>query len=364
MAPPPPAPLSQRPSDPIPGPAAWHGRELSGSTAWIRQIPAAALDELHAALGLVRRRRLAWRDISRDDFPLPEFSGTLADVSRELEEGRGVVLLRGLPVDRYAEDELRQIFWGIGAHLGVARHQNAHGELLGEVRDEARLYGAVRQPAAPRGEPGRPPTSRARARSSGPLRFHTDRTDVVGLFCVRKARSGGISKVVSSVAVHNAILERRPDLHALLCQDYYRSREGEEVAGERRHYALPVFAVRDGHFTSQYSRTFVEAAQRISEVPRMSAAQDEALDLLAEVAEELCLWMTFEPGDIQLLNNHVIYHARTAYEDDEAADSDRLLLRLWLSVPNSRPLPPGFEGLWGSIEAGALRGGIAQAPSS
>ncbi len=349
---------------PIAGPAAWHGRELAASPAWVRQIPAVARDELHAALGLVQRRGLTWRDITRDDFPLPEFSGMLADVSRELEEGRGVVLMRGIPVDRYAEDELRQLFWGIGTHLGVARHQNAHGELLGEVRDEVRVYGVVRQPAIPRGEPGRPPTSRARARSSGPLRFHTDRTDVVGLFCVRKARSGGISKVVSSVAVHDAILERRPDLHALLCQDYYRSREGEEVTGERRHYALPVFAVRDGHFTSQYSRTFVEAAQRIPEVPRMSAAQDEALDLLAEVAEELCLQMTLEPGDIQLLNNHVIYHARTAYEDDEAADSDRLLLRLWLSVPNSRPLPHGFEVLWGSIQPGALRGGIAQAPTS
>jgi alpha-ketoglutarate-dependent taurine dioxygenase len=166
--------------------------------------------------------------------------------------------------------------------------------------------------------------------------------------------------VVSSLAVRNAILARRPDLHALLRQDYHRTREGEEAGGERSVYAMPVFGLRDGLFTSQYSRTFVEAAQRVAGVPPMRAAQDAALDLLAEVAQELCYEMTLEPGDIQLLNNHVIYHGRTAYEDADGADGDRLLFRLWLSTPNSRPLPEGFEVLWGSIEPGAPRGGIAQ----
>jgi hypothetical protein len=93
-------------------------------------------------------------------------------------------------------------------------------------------------------------------------------------------------------------------------------------------------------------------------VPRLTAAQDEALDLLAEVAEELCYEMSLLPGDLQLLNSHVTYHARTAYQDDVASKQDRLLYRLWISVPNSRALPPGFEVLWGRIEAGALRGGI------
>jgi hypothetical protein len=121
---------------------------------------------------------------------------------------------------------------------------------------------------------------------------------------------------------------------------------------------MPIFAVHDGRFTSQYSRTFVEAAQRIPGVPRLTAAQDEALDLWAEVCEELAYAMDLEPGDVQLLNNHVVYHARTTYEDDPAPGRDRFLMRLWLSMPNSRALPPGFEALWGSIEAGALRGGI------
>jgi hypothetical protein len=347
-------------AEPLGGPAAWRGEELTGSTDWIWPVSDAAVAELDAALQAVKRRGLAWRDIGREDFSIPVFARTLAEVQRELEDGRGVVLLRGLPVDRYGEDDLRALYFGIGAHLGSARYQNSRGELIGEVRDELRAYGAVQQPAMPGRAAEAPPTSRYKARSSGPLRFHTDRTDVVALLCVRQARTGGVSRVVSSVAIHDTILARRPDLHALLFQDYHRSREGEEAGGERRTYALPVWGIRDGRFTSQYSRTFVEAAQRLPGVPPLTAAQDEALDLLAEVAEELCYEMALVPGDLQLLNSHVTYHARTAYEDDAASKQDRLLYRLWLSVPNSRALPAGFEVLWGRTEAGAIRGGIDQ----
>jgi hypothetical protein len=340
---------------PITGRAAWHGEDLARATDWIRPITPAEQQELDAALRAVTRRGLAWREMTREDFPIPRFARALAEVRHELESGRGVVLLRRLPVERYTEDELRIVYWGLGLHLGTPRYQNPDGELIGDVRDENRLYGAVREAVAT----GEPRSSRNKARSAGPLRFHTDRVDVVTLLCVRQAARGGQSRIASSIAVHNAILQRRPDLHALLCAPYYHSRQGE-AGGEGQYYAMPIFAVHDGRFTSQYSRTFVEAAQRIPGVPPLTAAQDEALDLWAEVCEELAYSMDLEPGDVQLLNNHVVYHARTTYEDDPAPGRDRFLMRLWLSMPNSRALPPGFEPLWGAIEAGALRGGIAR----
>lgn len=342
-------------AQPILGRVAWRGDELAASTDWIRILTTPELNELDAALRSVQGRGLAWRDMTQQDFAIPRLAASLAEVRRELEDGRGVVLLRRIPVERYTEDELRIIYWGLGLHAGTPRYQNPKGELIGDVRDENRLYGAVREAVAT----GEVRSSRNKARSAGPLRFHTDRVDVVTLLCVRPAASGGLSKIASAVAVHNAILARRPDLHALLCQPYYHTRQGE-AGGEARYYAMPLFATRDGRFTSQYSRTFVEAAQRIPEVPRMTAAQDEALDLWAEVCEELCYTMDMRPGDIQLLNNHVVYHARTTYEDDPTPGRDRFLMRLWLSMPNSRALPEGYETLWGSVEAGALRGGIAQ----
>jgi hypothetical protein len=345
-------------AQPLAGPEAWRGEDLAGSSEWIRPVSDRAAEELDAALGALRRRGLRWPAFGRDDFPLPTFSRELAAALDELEHGRGFALFRGLPVGRYSDTDLKDVYWGIGAHLGAARYQNATGELIGEVRDENRRYGQVREPSM---DPALGRTSRSKARSAGPLRFHTDRCDVVSLLCVRSARAGGLSKIVSAVAVSNAILARRPDLHALLCEDYHRSRQGEEAGGERQAYALPVFAAHEGRFTTQYSRTFVEAAQKLPRVPRLSPAQDEALDLLAEVCEELCLTMDLRPGDLQLLNNHVIYHARTAYADADGPDRDRLLLRLWLAPPNSRALPPGFEVLWGTTAAGAPRGGIAQA---
>jgi hypothetical protein len=339
------------------GPEAWLGADMARSTEWVRPLSARAIGELDAALRGLRSRGLEWPRFGRADFPLPTLAPELAAVLDELEYGRGFVVLRGLPVARYADEALKNLAWGLGIHLGHIRYQNASGELIGEVRDEVRRYGEVQQPSLGAAL-GR--SSRSKARSNGPLRFHTDRCDVVGLLCVRKAPVGGLSKIVSAVSVSNAMLARRPDLHALLFQDYWRSRQGEESGGEHQAYALPVFAVHQGKFTTQYSRTFVEAAQKLAGVPRLSAAQNEALDLHAALCEELALTMELQPGDVQLLNNHVIYHGRTAYEDEAGHDHDRLLLRLWLAPPNSRPLPPGFEVLWGTTEPGVPRGGIQQ----
>jgi hypothetical protein len=341
----------------IPGPQAWLGRDMAASTAWIRPFSSRAIEEIDGALRGVQRRGLRWPKFGRDDFPLPTFSADIAEVLEELENGRGFVLLRGLPVDRYSEDELKDLYWGLGAHFGWHRYQNAMGELIGEVRDENRRYGSVKEPTM---DPTLGRSSRNKARSAGPLRFHTDRCDVVTLLTVRRAKHGGLSKIVSAPSVSNAIRERRPDLHALLCQDYWRSRQGEEAGGEKNVFPMPIFCWHEGKFSTQYSRTFVEAAQNLPDVPRMTAAQDEALDLHAALCEELCFTMDFEPGDIQLLNNHVSYHGRTHYEDGDGAEQDRLLLRMWVATPNSRPLPSSYLPIWGTTAPGVPRGGIAQ----
>jgi hypothetical protein len=339
------------------GRAGWYGKELDQSGAWIRTLTDTHRAEIDAALARVQRARLPQFGFGRDDFPLPTTAALLADISDELENGLGAVRLRGLPVERYSDDDIRRIFWGLGRHLGTAVYQNARGEIMGEVRDETKRPDKTYAPI----EAGKIVSSRARARSTGPLRWHTDRCDVIALLCVRNAKAGGISKLTSIVTIYNEIQRRRPDLLALLCQDYWRARPADEDGAAPTHaFALPVFGVQDGKLTCQYSRTYVEQAQEFSDVPRLTRAQNEALDLLAEVAEEICLYSPFVPGDIQLLNNHVVYHGRTAYADDAAAGRARLLIRLWLATPNSRALPDGFETFWGSIEPGALRGGVPQ----
>jgi hypothetical protein len=178
---------------------------------------------------------------------------------------------------------------------------------------------------------------------------------------------GGVSTLASTPAIHNAILAKRPDLLDALFTDYWRSRFGEEGTGKdgssttrASAYPLPIFGVRDGKFTSHYSLTFIEAAQMAADIPKLTPAQKEAIDMLMATAQELCFEMTLEPGDLQLINSHVTYHGRTPFEDDASSGHDRLLLRLWLTMANNRPLPEGHEVLWRSIEAGKPRGGIAQ----
>jgi hypothetical protein len=203
-------------------------------------------------------------------------------------------------------------------------------------------------------------SSGARTLSSGQLRFHTDRCDVVGLLCVRQASEGGVSKLASSATVYNEILKRRPDLHALLCKPIPRSRFGEEAGGEHVAYDLPVFGVRDGKLTSHFSLTYIENAQLLPSVRRLTDAEHEAIRMLLDVAQEVCFEMRFAPGDMQLLNNHVIYHGRTAFKDNTSTGEERLLMRLWLSVPNSRALPEDHAVLWGDVAGGKPHGGIAQ----
>jgi hypothetical protein len=349
---------------PLRGPSVWLGKDMKDSGRWIRTLTPEHVDELDAALKAVRG--LQWSEIKREDFPLHALDELLDDIADELENGSGIMKLRGFPVDRYGEDDLRKLYFGLGTHLGTPVFQNRSGELMRAIRDEGahvgRTYGQTRDQKG-----GTFLSSYARTLTNGGLRFHTDRTDVVGLLCVRQAMKGGVSTLVSTPAIHNAVLARSPDVLEALFTDFWRSRFGEEGTGKdgssttrATAYPLPIFGLRDGKFTSHYSLTFIEAAQLASDIPKLTPLQKEGIDMLMAAAQELCFEMTLDPGDVQFINSHVTYHGRTPFEDDASSGHDRLLLRLWLTMPNNRPLPKGHEVLWRSIEPGEPRGGIQQ----
>ncbi len=346
---------------PLHGPFAWQGADLARDERWVLPWSAAELAELEAAAAHATARGTTWPTVTQADFPLDLVRRKLARVADELEDGCGVVKLTGLPVDRFDEATLRLVWMGLARHLGEARFQDCRGQLMREIRDEGGDVGGRHgQIVDPDGRSFI--SSSARTYSSGALRWHTDRTDVVGLLTASQAKSGGISRVASSVVVHNAMIERRPDLAAVLYRPIWRSRLGEEQGGENAIYPLPVFAVRAGKFTSHYSRTYVEAAQMLPQTPRMTDEQWRALDLLAALCDELGYEMRLAEGDMQFINSHVTYHARTPFEDDTASGRVRRLLRVWLCLPARHRALPADQGiLWRNVEAGKLRGGIAQA---
>lgn len=331
---------------PLLGPDVWLGKEMEQRTDWIHVLAKDEIADLQRAIRALRSAGSEMYAVTAESFPLPVFSRRFAAISHDLEHGCGVANIRGIPTDTFSMEDLRWVLWGIGAHLGTAVSQNKIGEFFAEVKD----YGE---------QLGRPDSRGYRTASS--LRFHTDRCDVVALLCARQCKEGGDSRIVSTPAIHNAMLERRPDLLDELFGPYHHSRQSEEVPGESPFYVNPVFGVHKGRFSSQYSRSYVESAQKFNATPRLRKEQDEALDMLAGLAEKLCMQTRMEPGDIQLLNNHVTYHSRTAITDYDEPDKKRLVYRLWLSTPESRELPAGYEVLWGHTQAGALRGGVTPA---
>ncbi|MBV9859664.1 MAG: TauD/TfdA family dioxygenase [Alphaproteobacteria bacterium] len=339
---------------PIEGPAAWRGADLAGNPDWRRSLTDREVAALMRAAEESRARGAGPTGFGADRFAIPELAPVLGWLAEQLERGPGVARLCGFPVERVSRDELRRMFWGFCANLGTPIYQTAAGEILGEVKDETGSGAALTYDG-----PGPLKSARTVARSTGALRFHTDKTDLVCLLCASNGIAGGISKVVSSVTLHNEIARRRPDLLRVLYQPFWRMRPADEE-GERddRVFAMPVFARGpDGGFTSQYSRTYINQAQEVPGVPPLTEAQNEAMDMIHAIGEEVCLQMPFVPGEVQFMNQHVTYHGRTAFTDDPQSGAQRVLLRIWLSVPFSRALPAGHAVQWGDVRAGALRGG-------
>ena len=331
---------------PIEGPTAWTGAEMRGREAeWSYRLSPSEVAELEAALQSVQALGLDIADIRREHFPLPTLGPALERLRAEVLNGRGFVLLRGVPVEDRPIAESATIYWGIGSHFGSARSQNAKGHLLGHVYD---LGGSSKND----------PTVRSYATSERQS-FHIDRCDVVALLCLRRATSGGQSAIVSSMMLHNVMAERRPDRLERLYQPVPVDRRGEVPEGKLPFYEAPVFNAHNGLVSVLYSRLHIGSAQRFPEARRLTPEDVEALDMLQTLAgdPELRLDMNFMPGDIQFLHNHTILHARTGYEDWPEVERKRHLLRLWLSPPNARPLPAVFAECYGTIMIGD-RGGI------
>jgi len=334
------------PRPPIEGPSAWIGSDMRKREAeWSYRLSPAEAAEIERAVQAVRARGLDLADIRREDFPLPALGPVLDRLRAEVLDGRGFVLLRGMPVENRPIAEAATAYWGVGAYFGSARSQNAKGHLLGHIYDLG-------------GSSAADPNTRSYATAER-QNFHIDRCDVVALMCLRRAKAGGQSAIVSSMTVHNVMAARRPDLLERLYQTFPVDRRGEVPEGKAPFYEAPVFNEYAGTLSVLYSRLHIGSAQRFPEARRLTPEDIEALDMLADLAggPELRLDMTFMPGDIQFLHNHTILHARSAYEDWPDVERKRHLLRLWLSPPGARPLPPVFAECYGGITIGD-RGGI------
>ena len=323
--------------------AVWYGKELTSRSDWQFALTDEHVAELQAALAAVTHT--ATYEITREAFALATLGPQLRAFQDALETGPGLVRISGFPIDRYKPGQANRAYWGMMQHLGTPVSQSATGERLFAVRDA----GFADDDRRARG-----PNTKKR------LSFHTDRCDVIGFLCVQPAASGGENFVVSSAALYNTIEHERPDLLEVLKQPYYYQRHTVDTGNDLPYCQQPIFSFCEGHFACSFLRVLIDRAYASGEVPPMSDEQREALDFLEEVAERPSMQVRFfqERGDIVLLNNWATLHRRTEFVDHPDAERKRHLVRIWLSVPNSRPIDPMFEDNFGATEAGALRGGM------
>lgn len=338
--------MSSKFAEHAPVPGGWYGSELVDQPeSWRVRLPGDVADDLFRAAAA-----LPPGDVSADPCrPRPKVSDNtrrlVSELYRRLAGEPGVVVLSGFPVEEPPE-WTRRAYLVLGLLLGQPVRQRLDREFL--VRIE------IAEPDAPGADQAVTPTA---------LPFHIDRaTDVIGLLCVRSARTGGLSLLVSSRTVHNVLLERHPDLLSELYEPFPMSVPpllGPEGVQDERWCEAPVFSRIGEHFAAYCARRVIEYSQNLPGAPQLTRRQRAALDAVDEVTATpgIRLEMALEPGDLQLINNLTVMHSRTAYPG-EPSGQGRLLLRLHLAFAGSPQLPAEYTTLYGATDAGTYRGGL------
>ena len=306
------------------GPSAWVAADFEKDNSWLHQLTDSTIETIDSALRTALATGLAMSQLGEQHFPVGDFKTQLDQFADELENGRGFLLIKGLPVDRYTEEEIRIIYYCLGLHLGTPVRQNYNGDLLGVVMNtgdlkdqQTRVY-----------------------ETNAYLPYHTDPSDVVGLLCLQQAKSGGLSSLVSTASVYNQIVENHPEFLAL----YYRQFFSAHL-GTKEPTPTPIFSFFEGKLSCRFLRQYLELGSEMMKQP-LSSVEVEALDIFDSISHDpkMRINMMMEPGDLQFANNYAILHSRTEFEDFEDEALRRKKLRLWLKMPNARKLAADFPG--------------------
>lgn len=325
--------------------SAWKGPELGAKDDFAIDLEARHIDAFDRALEVIEAGGVTLDAMERRHFEVPEITADIADWFAQVQDGRGFVLVRGFPLERYSQEQIELIYWGIGTHMGTGVSQSVLGDRLGHVTDHS----------------GHDPNARA-YRNARELGLHTDFSEIVSLFSLARAKRGGASRIASATTVHNEILKRDPSLLAPLYEGFPYYRSGEQGPGEDpvTPWNVPVFSYIDGKLSARYIREYIDRGAAITGRTIEGHAL-EALDAFEHFANspDIYLEMMLEPGEALFQNNFATMHARTAFEDDEAAGFKRHLLRLWLDVENGRPARREME----LFETTGIRRQEGQTPS-
>lgn len=315
--------------EPVNHPAAWRGNEISSIDELSFILQDRHLSALDRALKSVHARGLDLNSVEKADFDLSAISHDIEKIENEILHGRGIVIIRGFPVNDYSLEDIEILYWGLGTYLGTGESQSKMGDRLGHVEDVS----------------GKDNNQRAYRNSVG-IMPHTDLSDIVGMLSIRKAKNGGLSIYTSALAIHNQILATRPDLLAPLYRGYRYHLFGEQAPGDPpvTAHEISVLSQRDGFVSARYIPEYI--IRGVEQLGKPLTGLDlEALNYFNELAidDKLRLDMMLEPGDLSFINNYTMLHTRDAFFDGNEPHEKRLLLRLWLSSNYRRPVVDNLE---------------------
>ncbi len=324
--------------------SAWLPQELAADSNWIHVLTETEREELARASADAMRRGLTPESFDKSDFPLPVMSETIERLVDEVDIGRGIGLIRGVAVNDYEPAQLRLLYWGIGVHAGDIISQNSRGQRLAEVTDRGNSYAD--------------PNARGFA-TNAELVPHVDTSDMTMLLCVRAAKAGGESRVVSSTSVYNAILEQHPEYLDSLYRGFYNDLRGEGPTGdidELTHQRIPVYSYHAGRVSCSFNSRMIDNALK-KRGETLDPQTQLAFDYMCKVTrrDDLAYRFMLEPGDIQMISNHSVFHSRTQYTDHDDPLEKRNLYRLWINLPDGRELADDFSDRYNT----GPRGGVA-----
>ena len=336
------------PMKPVTGPSVWTGTELETYDDWRFQLTDAMRAEIRANLDNPAVKALPYGDLTQENFPVPSFAEMGAEIAHQLGCGRGIARLSGLDVENYTTDELKTVFCGLSAYIGVTVSQSHLGDYIGEVMD-FRNSGDDR-----------------RYHNGGEFVMHQDPTaDITGLLSIRRSMEGGESRLMSAGLAHNILLEEYPELMETIYRGfpYQRTTPDRGDTDLYTPYDIPVFGFSDQgefqmHYIPYFSEAFIERDALPEDHPAV-LAQKAIKDVLWN-RPELYISGMMQPGDLQFVSNRVALHSRTDYVDYPEIERARLLLRVWLQLPDLSLRPANMHMFENRDRAD---GGIAKAAS-
>lgn len=323
---------------PVTGPGAWKGPELERGTDWLVPLAEEHRRELRDVVTQARADDVGLAEIDRDTFPLPVCTPLIRDIRRQIEDGLGLVVLRGLDLEGMSPEDAGLMFFVLGRAMGRPILQNAQGHLLGHIRDTGRN---IFEDPSVRGY-----------QTKIALPFHTDTsTDLLGLLCFRKAKSGGKSFLAPLLTIYNEVLRRAPELIDTLYEPFHYDCRDEEHPDGKPFYTRTAASVCDGKLSLRHNSGYAKSAERHASCPRLTDEQRRVMQLIDELSFDkgIHLGLQLEEGDMLFVNNYQVMHARSAFEDHEDPAKRRHLMRLWLHLYDGRRLEPEFDNRGGIV---------------